>query len=71
VDNTADATAAGALFSDAAGKIAVLAKSARNRFIRLRCPRLRDVLGLPSQTKAPLHKAAFLWHKFPNLCLDS
>src|SRR5277367_1789569 len=30
VDNTAEATAAGALYSDAAGKVAVLAKTARN-----------------------------------------
>jgi len=30
VDNTAEATATGALYSDAAGKVAVLAKTARN-----------------------------------------
>src|SRR5580693_187187 len=33
VDNTAEAVAAGALYSDAAGKIAVLAKTARNAMI--------------------------------------
>src|SRR5580698_7742459 len=33
VDNTAEATAAGALFSDAAGKVAVLAKTCRNALI--------------------------------------
>ena len=33
VDNTAEATAAGALYSDAAGKFAVLAKTARNAMI--------------------------------------
>ncbi|HEX7159401.1 MAG TPA: putative sulfate exporter family transporter, partial [Edaphobacter sp.] len=33
VDNTAEATAAGALFSDAAGKYAVLAKTCRNALI--------------------------------------
>src|SRR4029079_6609893 len=33
VDNTAAATAAGALYSDAAGKVAVLAKTARNATI--------------------------------------
>jgi len=33
VDNTAEATAAGALFSDAAGKVAVLAKTTRNATI--------------------------------------
>src|SRR6185369_14737620 len=33
VDNTAEASAAGALFSDAAGKVAVLAKTCRNAMI--------------------------------------
>src|SRR5580698_9049812 len=33
VDNTAEATAAGALYSDAAGKVAVLAKTTRNALI--------------------------------------
>src|SRR5271170_1662827 len=33
IDNTAEVTAAGALYSDAAGKIAVLAKTARNAMI--------------------------------------
>ena len=33
VDNTAEATAAGALYSDAAGKVAVLAKTTRNAMI--------------------------------------
>src|ERR1017187_2438805 len=33
VDNTAEATAAGALYSDAAGKVAVLAKTSRNALI--------------------------------------
>jgi uncharacterized integral membrane protein (TIGR00698 family) len=33
IDNTAEATAAGALYSDAAGKVAVLAKTARNAMI--------------------------------------
>jgi uncharacterized membrane protein YadS len=33
VDNTAEASAAGALYSDAAGKLAVLAKSTRNAMI--------------------------------------
>jgi uncharacterized membrane protein YadS len=33
VDNTAEATAAEALYSDAAGKVAVIAKTARNAII--------------------------------------
>ena len=35
LDNAAEAVAAGALYSDAAGKIAVLAKTARNAMIGL------------------------------------
>ena len=45
VDNTAEAVAAGALYSDAAGKIAVLAKTARNAMIGFVVLRLCDLLG--------------------------
>ena len=44
VDNTAEATAAGALYSDAAGKVAVLAKTTRNATDRLHRPRIRPLL---------------------------
>ena len=74
VDNTAEATAAGALYSDAAGKFAVLAKTCRNATIGF------VVLGYAIQwarkglanaaTEAQLnHKAAFLWSKFPKFVL--
>ncbi len=74
VDNTAEATAAGALFSDSAGKFAVLAKTCRNATIGF------VVLGYALQwarrgmgnrtTEAQLsHKAAFLWAKFPKFAL--
>jgi len=69
VDNTAEATAAGALYSDAAGKFAVLAKTARNATIGF------VVLGYAlywvrqNQGKAIEHKAAFLWQKFPKFVL--
>ena len=69
VDNTAEATAAGALFSDAAGKFAVLAKTARNATIGF------VVLGYAlywvkrNQGKAIGNKAAFLWQKFPKFVL--
>ena len=74
VDNTAEATAAGALYSDAAGKFAVLAKTCRNAMIGF------VVLGYAIQwarkglanatTEAQLnHKAAFLWSKFPKFVL--
>jgi uncharacterized integral membrane protein (TIGR00698 family) len=69
VDNTAEATAAGALYSDAAGKFAVLAKTARNATIGF------VVLGYAlywvrqHQGKAIQNKAAFLWQKFPKFVL--
>jgi len=74
VDNTAEATAAGALYSDTAGKYAVLAKTCRNALIGF------VVLGYAIQwarkglastgTQAQLNnKAAFLWKKFPKFVL--
>lgn len=69
IDNTAEATAAGALYSDAAGKVAVLAKTARNAMIGF------VVLGYALHwarkegTVAVGNKAAFLWAKFPKFVL--
>lgn len=69
VDNTAEATAAGALYSDTAGKFAVLAKTARNATIGF------VVLGYAiywaRQAKASVieNKAGFLWQKFPKFIL--
>jgi uncharacterized integral membrane protein (TIGR00698 family) len=69
VDNTAEATAAGALYSDAAGKFAVLAKTARNATIGF------VVLGYAlywirqRQGREIGNKAAFLWQKFPKFVL--
>src|SRR5438876_616891 len=69
VDNTAEATAAGALYSDAAGKFAVLAKTARNATIGF------VVLGYAwywvkqNQGRAIGNKFAFLWQKFPKFVL--
>ena len=69
VDNTAEATAAGALYSDAAGKVAVLAKAARNAMIGF------VVLGYAIHWSRRQHtagignKAAFLWKKFPKFVL--
>ena len=45
VDNTAEAVAAGALYSDAAAKIAVLAKTTRNAMIGFVVLGLRALLG--------------------------
>jgi uncharacterized integral membrane protein (TIGR00698 family) len=69
VDNTAEATAAGALYSDAAGKFAVLAKTARNATIGF------VVLGYAlywvrrGGASGVANKTAFLWQKFPKFVL--
>jgi uncharacterized integral membrane protein (TIGR00698 family) len=69
VDNTAEATAAGALFSDAAGRIAVLAKTARNATIGF------VVLGYAlywirkGGAAGVANKGVFLWEKFPKFVL--
>src|SRR5271170_6480751 len=69
IDNTAEVTAAGNLYSDAAGKVAVLAKTARNAMIGF------VVLGYAIRwarkegTKQVGNKAAFLWKKFPKFVL--
>lgn len=69
VDNTAEATAAGALYSDAAARIAVLAKTTRNAMIGF------VVLGYAlywagaGQAGKISNKASFLWQKFPKFVL--
>ena len=69
VDNTAEATVTGALYGDLAGRIAILAKTARSSFIGF------VVLGYAvywaSQGKAARveRKALFLWQKFPKFIL--
>jgi uncharacterized integral membrane protein (TIGR00698 family) len=73
VDNTAETTATGYLFSDHAGKIAVLVKSTRNALIGF------VVLGFAlywaargqADKIAPgaKAKAAFIWEKFPKFVL--
>jgi len=69
VDNTAEATAAGALYSDAAGKFAVLAKTSRNAtigFVVLGYALYWVRRGGASEIRG---KAAFLWDKFPKFVL--
>jgi uncharacterized integral membrane protein (TIGR00698 family) len=74
VDNTAEATAAGALYSDAAGKYAVLAKTCRNALIGFvvlayAIQWVRKGLASRAATKQVKNKAAFLWKKFPKFVL--
>lgn len=69
VDNTAEATAAGALYSDAAGKVAVLAKTTRNALIGFVVLAYAIYWASRGQAEAVGDKAAFLWRKFPKFVL--
>jgi len=69
VDNTAEATAAGALYSDAAGKVAVLAKTARNAMIGFVVLAYAIYWAGRGQADKVTSKAAFLWKKFPKFVL--
>jgi uncharacterized integral membrane protein (TIGR00698 family) len=69
VDNTAEATAAGALYSDAAAKLAVLVKSTRNATIGFVVLAYAIYWASQGQAKAVGNKAAFLWQKFPKFVL--
>lgn len=74
VDNTAEATAAGALYSDAAGKFAVLAKTCRNALIGFvvlayAIQWARKGLANEATTNQLQNKALFLWRKFPKFVL--
>jgi uncharacterized integral membrane protein (TIGR00698 family) len=69
VDNTAEATAAGALYSDAAGKVAVLAKTCRNALIGFVVLGYAIYWARKGQAEKVTNKAAFLWKKFPKFVL--
>lgn len=69
VDNTAEATAAGALYSDAAGKVAVLAKTTRNALIGFIVLGYALYWASQGQAQAIGNKAEFLWRKFPKFVL--
>jgi uncharacterized membrane protein YadS len=69
VDNTAEATAAGALYSDTASKFAVLAKTARNATIGFVVLGYAFYWARKAQASAIANKAGFLWAKFPKFVL--
>ena len=69
VDNTAEATAAGALYSDAAGKVAVLAKTCRNALIGFIVLGYAIYWARKGQASEVTNKGAFLWQKFPKFVL--
>jgi uncharacterized integral membrane protein (TIGR00698 family) len=69
IDNTAEVTAAGALYSDAAAKVAVLAKTARNAMIGFVVLGYALYWSPKDRTEGIGNKAAFLWAKFPKFVL--
>jgi len=69
VDNTAETAAAGALYSDAAGKVAVLTKTCRNALIGFVVLGYALYWASKGEAAAVQNKAAFLWKKFPKFVL--
>lgn len=69
VDNTAEAVAAGALYSDAAAKIAVLAKTTRNAMIGFVVLGYALYWAAREGRQVVGNKAVFLWQKFPKFVL--
>ena len=69
VDNTAEATAAGALYSDTAAKFAVIAKTTRNAMIGFVVLGYAIYWARTAKQREVTNKAAFLWQKFPKFVL--
>ena len=69
VDNTAEATAAGALYSDTAAKFAVIAKTTRNAMIGFVVLGYAIYWARKAKQREVANKAAFLWQKFPKFVL--
>jgi uncharacterized integral membrane protein (TIGR00698 family) len=69
IDNTAEATAAGNLWSEQAGKIAVLAKTTRNATIGFVVLGYAIYWATRGEAQTIEHKGAFLWQKFPKFVL--
>jgi uncharacterized integral membrane protein (TIGR00698 family) len=69
VDNTAEATAAGSIFSKAAGDVAVLAKTTRNAMIGFVVLGYAIYWAARGQAQTVENKGAFLWQKFPKFVL--
>ncbi|HVN26517.1 MAG TPA: putative sulfate exporter family transporter [Candidatus Paceibacterota bacterium] len=69
VDNTAEATAAGAIFSDAAAKTAVLVKTTRNAMIGFVVLAYAVYWANKGMAKRIERRGRFLWEKFPKFVL--
>jgi uncharacterized integral membrane protein (TIGR00698 family) len=69
IDNTAEAAAAGALWSDEAAKVAVLSKTTRNAMIGFVVLGFALFWATRGQAERIENKALFLWQKFPKFVL--
>ncbi len=69
VDNTAEATVTGAIYGGLAGRIAILAKTARSAFIGFVVLGYAVSWAAQGQAARVEHKALFLWQKFPKFIL--
>jgi uncharacterized integral membrane protein (TIGR00698 family) len=69
VDNTAEAAATGALYSDASAKYAVLAKTTRNATIGFVVLGYAIYWASRGSAQRIGNKASFLWQKFPKFIL--
>ncbi len=69
IDNTAEATAAGAMVSDEAARYAVLAKTTRNATIGFVVLGYALYWAARGEGTRVANKAAFLWAKFPKFVL--
>jgi uncharacterized integral membrane protein (TIGR00698 family) len=69
VDNTAEAVATGALYSEASGKMAVLAKTTRNATIGFVVLAYAFYWAKRGLAKTVTNRGAFLWDKFPKFIL--
>src|SRR5665213_3040784 len=69
IDNSAEAVAAGNLWSEQAGKIAVLAKTTRNAIIGFVVLAYAIYWATKGEAANVENKAAFLWNKFPKFVL--
>ena len=69
VDNTAEAVATGAIYSDTAQKFAVLAKTTRNAMIGFVVLGFALRWAASKATEFKQNKAQFLWTKFPKFVL--
>lgn len=69
IDNTAEATAAGNLWSEQAGKIAVLAKTTRNATIGFVVLAYAIYWATKGEASTIENKGRFLWQKFPKFVI--